>query len=272
MSASPRFLARMYLDSSVGVHLSNTRIRLLEQIDLRGSINQAAKGVPLSYKAAWDTIDIMNNLSPNPLVVRVTGGRQGGGTQLTDYGRKLVALYRALEIEYQSALDQLSQHFYDVASNDTRAFQHLLQPTRMNTSARNQFSGKICGLHQDLMSYQVEVRLDQQHTLAADITRASAENLDLQIGQEVFAMVKSTSMVLTTENNLRLSVDNQFWGEISQIERGPVNSEVTLNLPDSSRTLTAVITNQSCRSLGLRPGTQAAALFKASSVILATCN
>jgi molybdate transport system regulatory protein len=53
--------------------------------------------VPLSYKAAWDAIDAMNNLADQPLVVRSTGGKNGGGTQITELRRKVVALYRALE-------------------------------------------------------------------------------------------------------------------------------------------------------------------------------
>ena len=86
-----RFLARMSLDTDVGTALSDTRIRLLEAVEREGSINRAAKAVPLSYKAAWDAIDTMNNLAPEPLMVRVAGGRQGGGTQLTDYGRRRIA-------------------------------------------------------------------------------------------------------------------------------------------------------------------------------------
>ena len=35
----------------------------LEAIDRYGSISQAAKAVPLSYKAAWDAVDAMNNLA-----------------------------------------------------------------------------------------------------------------------------------------------------------------------------------------------------------------
>ena len=52
-----RFLARMSLDTDVGTALSDTRIRLLEAVEREGSINRAAKAVPLSYKAAWDAID-----------------------------------------------------------------------------------------------------------------------------------------------------------------------------------------------------------------------
>lgn len=62
------------------------RIELLSRIADCGSITQAAKAIGMSYKAAWDAIDTMNNLAGEPLVERVTGGRGGGGTRLTRRG------------------------------------------------------------------------------------------------------------------------------------------------------------------------------------------
>ena len=77
-----RLRSRLEVDTEFGSFLGDTRIRLLEAIDKHGSISQAAKAVPLSYKAAWDAIDAMNNLADQPLVVRSTGGKNGGGTLL----------------------------------------------------------------------------------------------------------------------------------------------------------------------------------------------
>ncbi|WP_147073343.1 winged helix-turn-helix domain-containing protein, partial [Sulfuriferula plumbiphila] len=56
------------------------RIELLEKIGELGSISAAAKALGLSYKAAWEAVEAMNNLSEAPLVERVAGGRHGGGT------------------------------------------------------------------------------------------------------------------------------------------------------------------------------------------------
>ena len=53
------------------------RIKLLEKIDETGSMSKAAKEVGISYKAAWDAIDKMNNVADEPLVMKVTGGRKG---------------------------------------------------------------------------------------------------------------------------------------------------------------------------------------------------
>ena len=66
------------------------RIRLLQAIGEFGSITSAAKKVGLSYKAAWEAVDTMNNLSRMPLVTKITGGRGGGGTTLTLFGAEMV--------------------------------------------------------------------------------------------------------------------------------------------------------------------------------------
>ena len=78
--------------------LLEKRIRLLEAIGEFGSISSAAKKVGLSYKAAWEAVDTMNNLSHNPLVVKVTGGSGGGGTTLTVLGQEMVNNYTILKI------------------------------------------------------------------------------------------------------------------------------------------------------------------------------
>ena len=56
---------------------------LLEQIAVQGSITRAAKAAGLSYKAAWDAIDELNNLAERPLVERSVGGKGGGGARLS---------------------------------------------------------------------------------------------------------------------------------------------------------------------------------------------
>src|SRR3546814_18359766 len=61
---------------------SERRMSLLAAIGTEGSITAAAKKVGLSYKAAWDAVDAMNNLAGEALVVRTTGRQRGGGPTL----------------------------------------------------------------------------------------------------------------------------------------------------------------------------------------------
>jgi hypothetical protein len=59
-----KLTGKLLIDTAMGSFLGDKRIRLLEAIDKTGSISQAAKAVPLSYKAAWDAVDDMNNVGP----------------------------------------------------------------------------------------------------------------------------------------------------------------------------------------------------------------
>jgi len=262
-----RLRGKLEVDSAVGTFLGDTRIRLLEAIEQHGSISQAAKAVPLSYKAAWDAVDAMNNLAEQPLVLRSTGGKHGGGTQLTDYGRKIVALYRALEAEYQTALDRLTASMNDGLAGDFQQFRQLLKRMSMKTSARNQFAGQIVALREGHVDFEVRLRLDGENELVAVITRDSAESLGLTIGMEISALVKSSSVLLLNDPTMRTTARNHLWGEITRIHDGPVNSEVTLNMA-SGKSICAVVTHDSIGRLGLAVGGRACAVFKASAVIL----
>ena len=262
-----RLRGKLEVDTEFGTFLGDTRIRLLEAIDRQGSISQAAKAVPLSYKAAWDAVDSMNNLADQPLVIRSTGGRHGGGTLLTDYGRRVVALYRALEAEYQLALDRLTASMNDGQAGDFQQFRQLLKRMSMKTSARNQFAGTVIGLREGDVDFEVRLRLDPENELVAVITRDSATALGLQIGMEIFALVKSSSVLLLTDAGVKTTARNHLWGEVTRIVEGPVNSEITLAL-SSGKSVCAVVTHDSVAKLGLAVGGRACAVFKASAVIL----
>lgn len=262
-----RLHGKLQVNTEFGAFLGDTRIQLLEAIAAHGSISQAAKTVPLSYKAAWDAIDAMNNLAEQPLVVRSTGGRNGGGTTLTDYGRTLVALYRALEAEYQSALDRIAGTMENGVGGDLNHFRQVIKRLSVKTSARNQFSGTISALRVDEVDFEIGIRLDEHTELTAIVTRESAEDMGLSIGMGITAVIKSSSILLHTDPDLKLSARNQLWGEVTRISDGTVNSEITLTVP-GGKTVCAVVTHESAKRLGLVVGMRACAVFKASSVIL----
>lgn len=266
-AAGPRLLGRLEVATEVGAFLGDTRIRLLEAIDQYGSITQAARHVPLSYKAAWDAVDAMNNLADQPLVERSTGGKHGGGTVLTEHGRKVIGLYRAVEAEYQIALDRLMSQWAEVDSGNVRAFQQLLRRMALRTSARNQFVCTVSGLREGDVDYEVYLRLDGKNELVAVITRDSAEQLGLEIGMEVVALVKASAVLLHTDEGLRTSARNHLWGTVERVVDGPVNAEVILGM-GRGKTVTAVVTRESVATLGLVVGQRACAIFKSSSVIL----
>ncbi len=78
-------------------YLGLGKVELLRGIVETGSISNSAKNMRMSYKAAWDSIDAMNNLSSTPLVSSSTGGRGGGGTKITRQGKLAIEAFDELE-------------------------------------------------------------------------------------------------------------------------------------------------------------------------------
>lgn len=262
-----RMIGKFGVELSAGQFLGDTRIRLLEAIEHCGSISQAAKEVPLSYKAAWDAVDAMNNLAEQPLVERAVGGRHGGGTVLTDYGRRVVTAFRAMESEYQLALDRVAASLARPDSEDPQALRRLMRSVSISTSARNQFVGPVTTLRAGDVTYEVGIRFDGHNEIVAQISAEGAEQMGLAIGRELHAWVNSSAVILVTDEKVRLSARNQLWGEVLRIHEGPVAVDVVLSLP-AGRTVSAIITRESLMELDLREGVRACAVFKASSVTL----
>jgi len=100
--------ARFWLAGKEGAYVGIGRITLLENVAEFGSINKAAKAMNMSYKKAWKLIDEMNRMFDDPVVVKEHGGKAGGGTQLTDKGRLVIAEFRALEGKLTQFLQQES--------------------------------------------------------------------------------------------------------------------------------------------------------------------
>lgn len=242
------------------------RIALLERLGELGSIAAAAKAEGISYKTAWETIESLNNLSEAPVVERSTGGVGGGGTRLTDHGRKVIALLRDMDSEFNDFLKAMGggrrrfDRFY-------RYFQ-LMRRWNMKTSARNQFLGKVRKLTKGAVNAEVILDIGGGDTLAAIITNESADNLALAVGVDAYALIKAPWVIVTTDDGMKTSARNRLCGVISRCVEGAVNGEVVIDLP-GGKSVAAIVTNESMQSLGLKVGVRACALIKASHIILA---
>ena len=70
---------------------------LLELIAETGSIGKAAARMKMSYMRAWSLVQTMNRCFKQPLILATHGGEGGGGAELSETGRQILALYRQLE-------------------------------------------------------------------------------------------------------------------------------------------------------------------------------
>jgi molybdate transport system regulatory protein len=240
------------------------RIALLAAIGETGSITAGAKAIGMSYKAAWDAVDAMNNLAGETLVVRSTGGKGGGGTTLTPRALTLIDTFRAVEREHRLFLERAG-----AAVAGFSADWQMIGRIGMKTSARNQLYGKVSAVQRGTVNDEIAVALPGGQSIVAVVTHESTETLGLVVGAEAVALVKASSVLLVADDGTsdRLSTRNRLRGTVSAVQRGAVNAEVSLTL-EGGAVLTSVVTNESVAELGIAEGQALVAAFKASSVIL----
>jgi molybdate transport system regulatory protein len=68
---------------------------------------------------------------------------------------------------------------------------------------------------------------------------------------------------------MKTTARNQFAGTITELSLGPVSAEVTITLVGGQE-ITATVTSQAARRMGLEKGKEAIALIKASAIVLVT--
>lgn len=247
-----------------GPLVGRDRIELLEAVETHGSITKAARAVGLSYKAAWDALNAVNNLLPRPAIQGQTGGKQGGGAKVTEDGKALIANFRLLEERLACVAEALAGEAS--GTNDPLS---LLWSLGMKTSARNAFRCTVTEIKPGAVNAEIIMRLSASCSLTAIITMESLHDLGIAVGREVMALVKSSFILLAAGDDApRISARNRVAGTVARREDGAVSTEFALDIGEG-KSLIAVITRDGAEDLDLTPGDRAVALFKASHVILA---
>jgi molybdate transport system regulatory protein len=80
------------------------KAELVERIGQTGSISAAARDMGMSYRRAWQLVESLNFDFCEPVVATATGGSRGGGAQVTPFGKRLVAQFRAMERKASAAI------------------------------------------------------------------------------------------------------------------------------------------------------------------------
>ena len=139
----------------------------------------------------------------------------------------------------------------------------------MKTSARNTFNGTVLNVHHGAVNDEIEIMLEGSGArITSVITSTSTKNLGLEAGKKVIALIKASWVILLTDTEgVRFSARNQLTGTVTSVEKGAVICVIRVRL-EGGEALTAIITEESTKNLGLEAGSKVTALIKASHVIL----
>jgi len=81
--------------------LGKGREKLLDLIDEKGSISEAAKEMNMSYRHAWGKVKKIEEVIGKEVVKSQRGGNKSRGSNLTPAGKKLLSDYRDLKKEHK---------------------------------------------------------------------------------------------------------------------------------------------------------------------------
>ena len=112
------------IDLAAG-RLGPGKVDLLEAIGRLRSLAAAARDLGMSYKRAWELLTVLNTMFESPVAIAHPGRNRDGSTELTPFGERVVALYRAVERRAnraaQAGLEELGAAARAEAPRATRA-------------------------------------------------------------------------------------------------------------------------------------------------------
>jgi molybdate transport system regulatory protein len=85
---------RLRLVFADGAMLGPGKADLLAAIAETGSIAAAGRSMGMSYRRAWQLVELLNTMFAEPLVAASRGGAARGGARLTETGETVLARYR----------------------------------------------------------------------------------------------------------------------------------------------------------------------------------
>ncbi len=240
--------------------LLEKRIVLLHAIEEYGSISKAAKAVPMSYKSAWEAVDTMNSLSPEPIVYREIGGKDGGGTTITAYGQTLLANYALLKAEHIRFLDRLSE-LTDIQSGTFKTIGRL----SLQLSARNQIQVEVLSVESHDVNTKIKLKLKSGQELTSEITQEAVENLHIEVGQTVIAIFKSSSVLV--QDSVSKKSNNFLEGIVSKLEKDDTNIKVVVDIGKYDK-IVSVMSCDSLKNIDLVEGSVVQMEIKSNDIML----
>jgi molybdate transport system regulatory protein len=160
--------------------LEEVDARLLRRISETNSLTEAANILGISYRNAWDRIKRIELCSGKRILETRAGGATGGSSKLTPDGMSLLREFRSVRKYLFNALDDR-----DSAGN-----------VSYKLSARNRVRAKIVTIERGDIVAMIKMSATNPVALTSIISSEAVEDLGLQEGDEVQAVIKATEVMV----------------------------------------------------------------------------
>ena len=244
---------RPHLAGALGHAATDKRLDILRRVGGCGSISQAARDAGVSYKAAWQAIDMLSNLAGVPVVEKVVGGAGGGGARLTPAGRQLLQAGAAMARSREQVLARLS-----------RPQAGALAALGLRTSMRNQLPCAVASVQAHGPLVRVQLAMPGGGMLASRITAESAQLLGLREGLDVLALCKATAVRVARALPAANFVANVLEGKATRVARGDAGDEVAAQVDGR-----VALVGFAAPGSGLRIGSRVTLAMDEAAVVIA---
>ena len=240
-----------------GNEVADKRLDILRRLRDAGSISEAARGAGVSYKAAWQAIEVLSNLAGAALVDKAVGGSGGGGARLTPAGEQLLdaaQLFAQARKNVFSLLEKRHGNALNLSS---------LAGLGLRTSMRNQLPCRIQSIETRASATWVQLELPNGALLLSKITQESAELLGLHVGMQALALCKASAVTVCAQAD-GLGEHNQLWGTLMGNSDAEPGTEVSARLTPGLQ-----IVGFAGDGAVLRPGQTIVAWVDVASLVIA---
>jgi len=155
--------------------------QILEQIEKEESISRATEKLGMSYRYVWSYLQKIEKTLGESVIETYRGGKSGGG------GAKLTRLGKSLLDEYRLVEGYLGEVLSDA---------EYWEAVGLKISARNRLKGKVLAVEKEGLTAKIKVEITVPTIVTALISRETAEELDIKVGDEVEAVIKATEVMV----------------------------------------------------------------------------
>jgi len=99
-------------DSHVSI-LGEGKWKLLKAIKETGSLKAAIESMGLTYRQTWSKLNNIEEKLGFPIIEKTRGGAEGGQTNLTPQGEKIVEFFEKLYHEFESPVQKIFNELLD---------------------------------------------------------------------------------------------------------------------------------------------------------------
>jgi len=176
--------AKIWLEYGGEPLLGKGGAEILEAIKKEKSISRAAKTTGMSYRYVWNYLAKTERALGEPVVRRFKGGKVGGGrSELTQIGEELLKEYRRVEGYVGEVLGD--EEYWEAVG--------------LKISARNRLKGIVKEVEKGDIVAKVKMEITSPATITAIISIEAVEDLKIEAGDRVEAVIKATEVMIAKE-------------------------------------------------------------------------